>query len=237
LDIRFATEARHPADAGEAATFSLSPGEIIHVLHPGQIIAYRGPSAGRIDRLMDMKGMYRKNKLIRAELTGPSEFIATLPPGYSLKPVLLEGGSDLLYDYRHLFFYSEGISMQSRILKVKNMLITRDAVKMKFAGTGQIGLLAEGHVLEAALHPVEPLYVQASSVLAYPENARLELAVYGNHLASQHMSYHWKITGLGSVLLQAGRENRRLEDTLRREDGLLKRILREVIPFGGVFIK
>ncbi|ANS76885.1 hypothetical protein AWM70_21770 [Paenibacillus yonginensis] len=234
MEIHFETESLQAL--GEAATFRLSEGETAHVLHPGQIIAYRGASAGRADRLMDVKGMYRKHKLIRADLTGPCEFIAVLPPGYSLKPVELQTGSDLLYDYRHLFYYTDGVTIQSRILSVKNMLITRDAIKMKFSGLGQIGLLTEGHVVEAALHPSEPLYVQASSVIAYPENARMELAVYGNHLASQHMSYHWKITGLGSVLLQAGRESRKLEDSLQNES-LFKRILREVIPFGGVFIK
>ncbi|WP_138494981.1 AIM24 family protein [Paenibacillus pinistramenti] len=235
MDIRFETDTLQAL--GEAATFRIQEGETVHVLHPGQIIAYRGPSAGRADRLMDVKGMYRKRKLIRADLKGPSEFIAALPPGYSLKPLQLKAGSDLLYDYKHLFYYTDGVTMQSRILNVKNMLITRDAVKMKFSGQGQIGLLTEGHVVEAGLHPAEPLYVQASSVIAYPENARMELAVYGNHLASQHMSYHWKITGEGSVLLQAGRESsRKLEDNLQ-DESLFKRILREVIPFGGVFIK
>ncbi|GGA32428.1 AIM24 family protein [Paenibacillus physcomitrellae] len=234
MDIRFETETLQAL--GEAATFRLSDGETAHMLHPSQIIAYRGASAGRVDRLMDVKGMYRKHKLLRADLTGPCEFIAVLPPGYNLKPVELQTGSDLLYDYRHLFYYTDGVTMQSRILNVKNMLITRDAIKMKFSGIGQIGLLTEGHVVEAVLHPSEPIYVQADSVIAYPENARMELAVYGNHLASQHMSYHWKITGQGSVLLQAGRESRKLEDSLQNE-GLFKRILREVIPFGSVFIK
>lgn len=234
MDIHFETD--HTQAYGEAATFRVGEGETAHVLHPGQVMAYRGPSSGRADRLMNIKGMYRKRKLIRADFVGPCEFIAALPPGYSLKPIQLQSGSDLLYDYRHLFHYTEGVAMQSRILSVKNMLITRDAIKMKFSGSGQIGILTEGRVLEAELHPEAPLYVQASSVIAYPENARMELAVYGNHLASQHMSYHWKITGRGSVLLQAGRENRKLEEDLR-DDGLFKRILRELIPFGGVFIK
>ncbi|WP_337926682.1 AIM24 family protein [Paenibacillus caui] len=234
MDIQFETD--HAQVSGEAVTFRLGEGETAHVLHPGQVIAYRGPAKGRVDRLMNVKGMYRKKKLIRADFSGPCEFIAALPAAYSLKPITLDPGSDLLYDYRHLFHYSDGIAMQSRILSVKNMFITRDAIKMKFSGEGQIGILTEGCVVEAALHPVEPLYVQAGSVIAYPENARMELSVYGNHLASQHMNYHWKMTGQGSVLLQAGRENRKLEENLE-DEGLFKRILREVIPFGGVFIK
>ncbi|AWB46781.1 hypothetical protein DCC85_03125 [Paenibacillus sp. CAA11] len=221
---------------GQAVTFQLDEGETAHVLHPGQIIAYRGPSESRIDRLMNVKGMYRKKKLIRADITGTCEFIAAIPPSYSLKPIPLTRGSDLLYDYRHLFFYTHGVQMQTRILSVKSMLITRDAVKMKFSGNGQIGILTEGHVIEVELHPEEPLYVNVGSVIAYPENAHMELSVYGNHLASQHMSYHWKMTGRGTVLLQAGRESQRLENDMK-DEGLFKRILREVIPFGGVFIK
>lgn len=224
--------------AGQAVSFTLTAQEQIHVLHPQQIIAYQGPSGGRADRLMDIKGMYRKRKMIRADMTGPCSFVAALPPGYKVKSIELDEHSDLLYDFRHLFFYSEGVSMQTRLLSVKNMLISRDLVKVKFSGKGFIGLLTEGTVCEAYLSPEEPLYVDAGSVIAYPENARLELTVYGNHLASQHMSYHWKMTGTGPVLFQAGRQSRQFErERDKEEDGFVKRILREVIPFGGVIIK
>lgn len=222
--------------SGQAVRFSLQQGELIHVLHPQQIIVYRGNPEGRADSLMNIKGMYRKKKLIQARISGPSEFLAALPPSFSMKTIRLEGDSDLLYDARHLFFYSMGVTMKTRILSVKNMFITRDAVKMKFAGNGEIGILTQGIVCEAELHPVEPLFVDAGSVIAYPENAKLELCVYGNHLASQHMNYHWKMTGRGSVLIQAGRQNDKLERDMK-DDGLVKRILREVIPFGGVVIK
>jgi uncharacterized protein (AIM24 family) len=107
---------------------------------------------------------------------------------------------------------------------------------MKFSGKGKIGLLTQGQVCQQELHPTAPLYVDAGSIIAYPENAQLELTVYGNHLASQHMNYHWKMTGHGSVLFQAGRENHRLEQDMN-DEGLFKRILKEVIPFGNVLIK
>lgn len=222
---------------GQAVTFSLAEGDKIHVLHPQQIVAYRGSGTGRNDRLMNISGMYRKHKLIKSEISGPCQFVTALPPGFSMKSIKLEEESDLLYDFRHLFFYSEGIQMQTRILKVKNMLITRDAIKMKFSGNGVIGILTQGQVCEQELHPTAPLYVDASSVIAYPENAKLELTVYGNHLASQHMNYHWKMTGRGTVLFQAGRENRKLESDINNDEGLFKRILREVLPFGNVLIK
>ncbi|MCM3785253.1 AIM24 family protein [Neobacillus mesonae] len=225
-----------PDLTGQAVTFSLVEGDKLHVLHPQQIVAYRGLGNGRNDRLMNIQGMYRKHKLIRSEMSGPCQFVCALPPGFSMKPVELDEQSDLLYDFRHLFFYSEGIEMQSRILKLKNMFITRDAIKMKFSGRGVIGILTQGQVCEQQLHPTAPLYVDAGSVIAYPENAKLELTVYGNNLASQHMNYHWKMTGHGTVLFQAGRENRRLENDVN-DEGLFKRILREVLPFGNVLIK
>nr|WP_227871889.1 AIM24 family protein [Paenibacillus bovis] len=206
------------------------------MLHPGQIIAYEGPSSGRSDRLMDVKGMYRKRNLIRADFTGPCRFVTSLPPGFNLIPITIEPGSDLLYDFRHLFYYTEGITMQTRLLKLKNILITRDVVKVKFGGQGAIGLLTQGTVMEMKLHPSEPIYVDARSLLAYPENATLKLSVYGNHLASQHMHYQWAITGSGSILLQSGHDNGELEQHLN-DDSLFRRILREVIPFGGIFIK
>lgn len=185
---------------------------------------------------MNITGIYRKKKLIKSEITGPCQFVVALPPGFTMKEVELTENSDLLYDFRHLFFYSDGVTMHTKIQKIKNMLITRDAVKMKFSGKGKIGLLTQGQVCQQELHPTAPLYVDAGSIIAYPENAHLELTVYGNNLASQHMNYHWKMTGHGSVLFQAGRENRRLEQDLN-DEGLFKRILKEVIPFGNVLIK
>ncbi|MNC26115.1 hypothetical protein D3C75_742330 [compost metagenome] len=69
-----------------------------------------------------------------------------------------------------------------------------------------------------------------------PENANLQLCVYGNHLASQHMNYHWSMTGNGVALVQGSLAGPEMEKE-HRQDGLVKRVLREVIPFGGVFIK
>lgn len=222
--------------AGQVVTFSLVQNDRLHILHPQQIVAFRGSSSSRNDKFMNISGMVRKKKLIKSEITGPCQFVAALPPGYSMKEVELTEESDLLYDFRHLFFYSDGVNMHTKIQKIKNMLITQDAVKMKFSGKGKIGLLTQGQVCQQELHPTAPLYVDAGSIIAYPENAKLELTVYGNNLASQHMNYHWKMTGQGSVLFQAGRENSRLERDLN-DEGLFKRILKEVIPFGNVIIK
>lgn len=224
------------APIGQAVTFSLVEGDLIHVLHPEQIVSYRGPSSGRSDHFMNIKRMYRKGKLIQSDMSGPSQFVAALPPGFAMKSVEIHNGSDLLYDFRNLFFYSHDITMQTRILQIKNMLVTRDVMKVKFAGTGTLGILTQGPVCQTDLHPTEPVYIDAGSLVAYPENAKLELTVYGNTLASQHMSYHWKMTGIGTVLFQAGRQNHHLEKEWSN-DGLIKRVLREVIPFGGIFIK
>lgn len=222
---------------GQAVTFELGESEKVHVLHPGQVIAYRGPVQNRSDKLMDMKGIYRKRKFIRADFTGPCQFVTSFPPSVALQMIQLKEDSDLLYDFRHLFLFTEGVRMETRVLSVKNMMITRDAVKMKFSGSGQIGILTQGQVIELPLHPEEPLYVEAGSIVAYPENAKLELSVYGNHLASQHMRYQWKITGRGSVLVQTGSGHHELENSLHDDDGIIKRFLREALPFGGVIIK
>ncbi|WP_435923861.1 AIM24 family protein [Paenibacillus sp. DYY-L-2] len=222
---------------GQAVTFDVYDGEQVHVLHPAQVIAYRGAAGGRSDRLMNIKGMYRKKKMLRADFTGPCQFVASMPSSVTLKPITLGANSDLLYDFKHLFFYTDGVRMESRILSMKNMMITRDAVKMKFHGEGQIGILTQGQVLELPIHPDQPIFVETGCLIAYPENAKLELSVYGNTLASQSMKYQWKITGHGFVLVQAGGGGWELERELADNDGIIKRFLREVIPFGGVFIK
>lgn len=223
---------------GHTVIFDLSDAEKLQLLHPGQVIAYRGPVQNRCDKLMNMKGIYRKRKLICSEFTGSCRLVTAFPPSIGLKVIELTEGSDLLYDFRNLFFYTEGIRMETRVLSMKNMMITRDAVKVKFSGRGSIGILTQGQVVELPLHPEEPLYVEAGRVLAYPENAKLELSVYGNHLASQHMRYQWKMSGRGSVLVQSGSYGSgELEKNLETEDGIVKRFLREVIPFGGILIK
>lgn len=231
------TEEHGPAAGhGQVARFRLARGETVHLLHPKQIIAYRGSPDGRKDRLMNLKGMYRKRKLIQADMSGPSEFLAALPPGYFLKSIPIGGGSDLLFEFRHLFYYTSGIEMENRLLRLKQMWITKDWMKIKFSGSGTIGILTCGPVYEAALDPVEPLFVDSRSIVAYPERAKVELCVYGNHLASQHMNMQWKITGSGCALIQTGSGGRELEHALHG-DGIMKRVLREVLPFGGVFIK
>lgn len=146
---------------GQAVTFDLQPGDRLHILHPGQVIAYRGPAAQRSDKLLDIKGIYRKRKLIRSDYSGPCQLVAAFPPSVGLKTLTLTKGSDWLYDFRQLFYYTEGIHMETRVLSMKNMMITRDAVKVKFSGRGQIGVLTQGQVLELPLHPEEPLYVEA----------------------------------------------------------------------------
>ncbi|MDF2922781.1 MAG: hypothetical protein K0R57_1695 [Paenibacillaceae bacterium] len=229
-------EEQSGGEAGRVARFTLAAEDKVSMLHPRQIIAYRGHPQGRADRFMNLKGMYRKKKLILADLTGPCEFMTALPHGFCLRSVTIEGGSDLLFEFRHLFYYTPGIRMEHKLLQFKKMIIARDWMKMKLSGTGEVGLLTYGPLYELELHEQEPLYVDARCVVAMPENARLDLCVYGNHLASQHMNYHWSMTGRGVALVQGSLPNHELELEIHG-DGIVKRVLREVIPFGGVFIK
>lgn len=234
--MQIAHEAHNGNEPGRVARFELEQGEQISILHPQQIVAYRGHPQGRVDRFMTWKGMYRKKKLIQADLSGPCEFLTALPHGFCLKSIPISGGSDLLFEFRNLFYFTPGIRMEHKLLQFKKMLITRDWMKMKLSGEGEVGLLTYGPVYEIGLHETEPLFVDARCVLAMPENAKLELCVYGNHLASQHMNYHWSMMGRGVALIQGSLPNPDMEKELQG-DGLVKRVLREVIPFGGVFIK
>ncbi|PYI52910.1 AIM24 family protein [Paenibacillus flagellatus] len=235
MDIRTDSAAGGGA-LSSTAELHLAEGEAVHVLHPQQIAAFRGESARREDKLMNLQGMYRKKKLIRSKLSGPSSVLLSLPGGYTLHSLKLGGNEDLLFEFRHLLYYTEGVRMQSVMQSFKNVIATKDVMRMKFAGDGAIGLIAAGPLYEWKLDPVTPSYIDARALIAYPHNARLELSVYGNHLASQHMNYQWKMTGEGSALLQTGRPDARLEQFVG-QDGLLKRLLREIVPFGGVWFK
>ncbi|CAM4415049.1 uncharacterized protein (AIM24 family) [Paenibacillus endophyticus] len=224
-----------PAQTGHVH-IQLSEPDKLHVLHPKSIIAYQGDPQSREDRFMDLAGMYRKKRWIRSILSGPSEFIIGLPAGCSLETVHIEEKSDLLFDFRHVIFFSDGMKLKSVIQKLKNAWITKEFVRMRFSGPGQLGLITAGDVKSIQLQPDRPLYVETGALVAYPENASIQLSVYGNKLASQHMNVQWEIRGSGPVLIQTGSRDTELEEQLQN-GGFIRRILREVLPFGGIYIK
>ncbi|NEW09239.1 AIM24 family protein [Paenibacillus sp. SYP-B3998] len=222
--------------AARMATLQLEANESVHVLHPNQIIAFQGKSEQREDSLMKLPGMYRKKRFIQSRLYGPLQFMMGVPEGYSMAVVPIGIDDDLLYEFRHVLFYTEGITFTSHLQSVKNTLITQDLVKMQFRGPGTLGLLTTGPLYQMELHSDNPLYVDTNCLIAYPKQASLRLCVYGNTMASQHMNYHWEMTGQGKVLLQPCKPDRKLDEHMQG-DSLFKRIIREVVPFGGIFIK
>jgi uncharacterized protein (AIM24 family) len=224
-----------PAQTGHVQV-SLEDADKLHVLHPKSIIAYQGEPHYREDRFMDFAGMYRKKRWIRSQISGPSEFIIGLPAGCSLETIQIEAKSDLLFDFRHVIFFSDGMQLKSVIQKLKNAWITKEFVRMRFSGPGMLGIITAGDVRSIQLQPDCPLYVETGALVAYPEHASIQLSVYGNKLASQHMNVQWEIRGSGPVLIQTGSRDAELEEQLQN-GGFIKRILREVLPFGGIYIK
>ncbi|MFC4102284.1 AIM24 family protein [Paenibacillus xanthanilyticus] len=224
-----------PAPVGHAMV-ELTEAEAVHVLHPRTIIAFQGAPTLREDKFMDLAGMYRKKKWIRSRIQGPSQFVLGLPAGCTLEPIDIPADSDLMFDFRHVLLYSEGMGMNSRIQKFKTAWITHEWVRMRFSGPGTLGILVTGDLAVLQLDENRPLYVEKSSLVAYPEKAGIKLTVYGNPLASQHMQVQWELTGKGPVLIQTGSRDPQLEDQLRG-DSVIKRVLREVLPFGSIYIK
>ncbi len=214
----------------------LEPDEAVHLLHPRQLVAFQGASSQREDRFLDLKGIVRKKKLVKAKLSGPASAFISLPFGCSIEPMPISGESRLLFEFRHLLYFTDEIKMNSVVQSAKNMLVTRDFIRMRFSGEGSIGIVSRGPLQSWELHPERPSFIDSRCLIAFPDNAQLELCVYGNHLASQHMAYHWKITGTGSVLLQSAPMDPDFEEQLGG-DGLIKRTLRELLPFGNIYIK
>lgn len=219
-----------------AVELQLTKEDAVHVLHPQQIVSFRGKGGQREDSFFNVQGMYRKRKLIKARIDGPGELLLGLPSDFTLHCLDLDGERDLLFDFRHLLFHTEGIMMKSVLQRLKNVVVTKDIMRMRFYGRGAIGLISSGPIMDWELDPVTPSYIDSRALIAYPSTAKIDLSVYGNHLASQHMQFQWKMTGVGSVLLQVGRPDPQLEQFVG-QDSLLKRLLREVVPFGGVWFK
>lgn len=218
------------------AILRIEQDESVHILHPNQIVAFQGKSEQREDSLMKLPSMYRKKRFVQSRVYGPANLMLGLPEGFSMAVVPIEADDDLLYEFRHVLFYTEGVSFTSHLQNVKNTLITQDLVKMQFRGPGTLGLLTAGPIYPMALDPKKPLYIDVSCLVAYPKNAQLRLCVYGNTLASQYMNYQWEMTGHGRILLQPSKPDRKLDEHMRN-DSLLRRIAKEVLPFGGIFIK
>lgn len=86
------------------------------------------------------------------------------------------------------------------------------------------------------MHPEKPLYVDTACLVAYPQKANIRLCVYGNTLASQNMNYYLEMTGAGRVLLQPSKPDRGLNEQMQ-QDGFIRRVLREVIPFWWYYYK
>ncbi len=210
--------------------------ETLHVLHSKSIVAYQGLPRSREDKLMDIGGVFRKKKWIRSKLQGPSTFVLGLPAGFSMEAFEIPEESHLLFDFRHVVFFSDGMSFRSKVLKLKTAWITREFIRIKFSGPGKLGIITAGDITTVQLDPEIPLFVDTSALIAYPEDAAIKLSVYGNSLASQHMNVQWELTGSGPVLIQTGSLDRQLEEKMK-DDGWIKRLLREVLPFGGVYIK
>ncbi|MFF2480312.1 AIM24 family protein [Paenibacillus sp. NPDC058071] len=224
-----------PARIGHVQV-SLEEPDKLHVLHPNAVVAFQGLPQHREDRVMDLAGMYRKRKMVRSLFRGPAELVIGLPAGCSLETVEIDENSDLLFDLRHVLFFSDGMRLKSVVQKLKNAWITKELVRMRFSGPGSLGLITAGDLKTIPLHPDRPLFVEAGALVAYPGTASIQLAVYGNKLASQHMPVQWELKGSGPVLIQTGSHDAELEAQLQN-GGFIKRLLRELLPFGSVYIK
>src|SRR5690554_162052 len=88
--------------------------DTLHVLHPQSMIAYQGTPHNREDRFMDLAAAARKRKWIRSRMKGPSEMIIALPAGCSLESIEIPEISNLLFDFRHIMFFTEGMALKSR---------------------------------------------------------------------------------------------------------------------------
>lgn len=226
---------RAPAPVG-CIQVELDAGEALHVLHPQAIAAFQGNPRHREDRFMDVGGAYRKKRWTRSKLQGPCRFLLGLPPGFTLETIDIPEQGSLLFDYRHVMLFSDGVAFKSKILKWRTAWITRELVRMKFDGPGIVGVITAGGMAAQQLDPNVPLFVDKSSLIAYPEDADIKLSVYGNTLASQQMNVQWEMTGRGPVLVQTGARDTSLQDKLA-DDNWFKRLLREALPFGSVYIK
>ncbi len=224
------------ADLPALAKLEIEADRAAHILHPKQIAAFRGHPSKRKDRLLALGDMYRKKKWLESVVDGPAVVWLGVPRGFVYSTLEIGSESSLLFLFRNVLHYPSGMTMSTTWLPVRKALAAGDLMRVRFVGPGAIGLVTSGPLAEIELHPTEPAFVDVRSLVAFPQECSLRLAVYGNSLASQHMPYQWQLTGSGRALLQASVPNARLEAETDH-DSLVRRILREIVPFGGVLFK
>ena len=118
-----------PAQLGHVHV-SLGETDKLHLLHPKSVLAFQGMPHHREDRLMDLAGIYRKRKMIRSLIRGPSELLIGLPAGCSLETIEIGENSDLLFDFRHVMFFTDNMKLKSVVQKLKNAWITKELARI-----------------------------------------------------------------------------------------------------------
>ena len=162
--------------------------------------------------------------------------VLAVPPGCYITIIDFKENEEMLYDYKNLLFISQGIKAHRVLQKIKNMLISRPIFKVKFSGTGKVGLISGGALHSIALNNENSVFVKLGNLVSLPTTARWELCTYGNELAVQNGGLHYQITGTGNILIEAISSREYIQQMQRETDVIGIRILKEYVPGANIII-
>lgn len=60
-----------------------------------------------------------QKRLIQSRVRGPAQLMLGLPEGFSMSVLPIGDDDDLLYEFRHVLFYTDGVSFTSHLQNVK----------------------------------------------------------------------------------------------------------------------
>ncbi len=206
----------------------------IHVLEPATIIMFHGEGNLREDRRVKITHAFAGNRLYESLISGPSEFILALPAGCYVNVVPVT--SELLFDVKNILFYSDSMAVKRKRQSWFNMVATSSITRYEFKGLGEVGIMSGGPIISQALDDTT-CYVDINSLIALPKSAKIEVAVYGNVKAEQHMAWQFLITGSGTILIDAASATAVLSTQGQKsKDNILVRAIKDNVPGANIFI-
>jgi uncharacterized protein (AIM24 family) len=206
----------------------------VHVLEPATIIMFHGDGNLREDRRVKIKHAFAGNRLYEAIISGPCDFILSLPAGCYLGVIPVD--NELLFDVKNVLFYSENMSLTRKHQPLLNMFATSSITRYEFKGSGTIGIMSGGPIISEELDD-KPLYVDVNSLVAVPKSARLKVAVYGNGKAEQHMAWQYLITGTGTILIDTASATALLKTQGQKsKDNIMMRAIKDNVPGANTLI-
>ncbi|MDD2620510.1 MAG: hypothetical protein PHC92_07580 [Syntrophomonadaceae bacterium] len=208
--------------------------DTVRILEPSTIIMFHGDGNLREDRRVKIKHAFAGNRLYESIISGPCSFVLSLPSGCYVN--IIPVTDELLFDVKNVLFYPDNLEVNRIYQSWPNILATSSITRYEFKGSGKIGIMTGGPIISEILDD-NHCYVDVNSLVALPKSAKIEVGVYGNGKAEQHMAWQYLISGTGTILIDTASSTAvLLTQGLKSKDNIVMRAIKDNVPGAGTLI-